>query len=114
MRIFLPLCVAVLLLAGCQQSSNTSVTRIRANGVDALYSKTTVDNGVASFDCIASSSGHCHYLVLDARCGKDKDCAYPPLHRLAVAVGKTEQMAGLPAGFQHCVSAVQKEQCHRE
>jgi curli biogenesis system outer membrane secretion channel CsgG len=106
--------LCVLMLAACQQSNDTSVTRIRANGVDTLYSKTTVDNGVANFDCIASSSGRCHYLVLDARCTKDKACAYPPLHRLAVAVGKTEQMAGLPAGFKHCVSAVQKEQCHRE
>jgi len=114
MRIAVVASFCVLVLAACQQSSNTSVTRIRANGMDTLYSKTTVDNGVASFACIASSSGHCHYLVLDARCGKDKDCAYPPLHRLAVAVGKTEQMAGLSAGFQHCVSAVQKEQCHRE
>ena len=114
MRITIVASVCVLMLAACQQSSNTSVTRIRANGVDTLYSKTTVDNGVANFDCIASSSGHCHYLVLDARCKKDTDCPYPPLHRLAVAVGKTEQMAGLPAGFKHCVSAVQKEQCHRE
>ena len=106
--------LCVLMLAACQQSNNTSVTRIRANGVDTLHSRTTVDNGVASFACIASSSGQCHYLVLDARCAKDTDCPYPPLHRLAVAVGKTEQMAWLPAGFQHCVSAVQKEQCHRE
>ena len=114
MRIAVVASLCVVMLAACQQSSNTSVTRIRANGVDTLHSRTTVDNGVASFACIASSSGQCHYLVLDARCAKDKDCAYPPLHRLAVAVGKTEQMAGLPAGFQHCASAVQKEQCHRE
>lgn len=114
MRTVLPVCLAVLLLAGCQQSSNTSVTRIRANGVDALYSKTTVDDGVAHFECIASSSGHCHYLLLDPRCTTDATCAQPPLHRLAVAVGKTEQMAGLPKGFQQCVSEQPKEHCHRE
>ncbi|WP_313425569.1 hypothetical protein [Stenotrophomonas rhizophila] len=114
MRTFLPLCVAVLLLAGCQQSSNTSVTRIRANGVDALYSKSSLVDGVAHFECIASSSGTCHYLLLDPSCSKDAACTKPPLHRLAVAVGKTEQMAGLPTGFNQCVSEQPKEQCHRE
>jgi len=57
MRIAVLVSLCVLVLAACQQSSNTSVTRIRANGVDTLYSKTTVDNGVARFDCIASSTG---------------------------------------------------------
>lgn len=114
MRTVLPVCLAVLLLAACQQSSNTSVTRIRANGVDALYSKSTVVDGVAHFECIASSSGTCHYLLLDPTCSKDAACAKPPLHRLAVAAGKTEQMAGLPKGVQHCVSEQPKEHCHRE
>lgn len=113
MRTVLILTVCLVALAACQQASNTSVTRIRANGVDTLYSKTTVDNGVASFECTASSSGHRYYLVLDARCTPDQACAQPPLHRLSVAAGKTEQMAGLPAGFRQCVSEVRKEQCHR-
>ena len=54
-------CVAVLALAGCEKSRNTSITRTHANGVDTLYSKSTVVDGEARFQCIASSSGHCHY-----------------------------------------------------
>lgn len=114
MRIAVLASVCVLALAACQQSSNASVTRIRANGVDALYSKTTVDNGVAAFACLASASGQCHYLVLDPRCDAGAACPHPPLRRLAVAAGRTEQVAGLPKGFGQCVSQVQEEQCHRE
>ena len=114
MRLFLLACVAALSLGGCEKSSTTSITRTQANGVDTLYSKGTVVEGQARFQCIASRSGQCHYVVLDPACSTDAACAKPPLRRFAVAVGKTEQMAGLPAGFQHCVSAVQKEQCHRE
>ncbi|HAI47447.1 hypothetical protein D3C87_355280 [compost metagenome] len=107
-------CAAVLLLAACAQSSNTSVTRVRANGVDALYSKSTVVDGVAHLQCIASSSGQCHYLVLDAGCKADAACAQAPLRSLSVAVGTTGQVAGLPKGFGLCVSEQPKEQCHRE
>lgn len=114
MRAVLILCTAVLAIAGCAQSSNTSVTRLRANGVDTLYSKSTLVDGVAQFDCIASSSGQCHYLVLDPRCKTDAPCAQAPLRRLAVAVGKTGQVADLPKGFGQCVSEQPKEQCHRE
>ncbi|MEG2803035.1 hypothetical protein [Stenotrophomonas sp.] len=114
MRHVLILCAAVLGLAACSGSSNTSVTRTRANGVDTLYSKSTVVDGVAHFQCIASSSGQCHYLVLARGCKADKACVQPPLRRLSVAVGKTEQVTGLPAGFDQCVAEQPKEQCHRE
>ncbi|WP_312237885.1 hypothetical protein [Stenotrophomonas sp.] len=114
MRNVLILCTAVLAIAGCAQSSNTSVTRVRANGVDALYSKSTVVDGVARFECIASSSGQCHYLVLDPRCKTDAACTQAPLRRLSVAVGKTGQVPDLPKGFSVCVSEQPKEQCHRE
>ncbi|MFG6110785.1 hypothetical protein [Stenotrophomonas nematodicola] len=108
------LCVMLLALAGCEQSSNTSVTRVRANGVDTLYSTSTVVDGVAQFACIASSSGQCHYLVLAPGCKADAACAQPPVRRLSVAVGKTERVPDLPKGFGQCVSEQPKEQCHRE
>lgn len=114
MRRILLVGVAVLAIAGCEKSSNTSITRTNANGVDTLYSKSTVVEGVARFECIASSSGQCHYLVLAPGCSTDTACATPPLRRFAVAAGKTEQVSGLPKDFRQCVSDVQKEQCHRD
>ncbi|MBH1431865.1 hypothetical protein I5U42_11215 [Stenotrophomonas maltophilia] len=114
MRLFLLAGIAVLSLGGCGKSSDTSITRTRANGVDTLYSKRTVVEGEARFQCIASSSGQCHYLVLDPACSTEAACTTPPLHRFAVAVGKTEAMRGLPRGFRQCVSQDPIEQCHRE
>jgi hypothetical protein len=107
-------CAVLLALAGCEKSSNSSITRARANGVDTLYSKGTVVDGQARFQCIASSSGRCHYLVLDPDCSTEATCATPPLRRFSVAVGQTETMRGLPEGFHQCVSQDPIEQCHRE
>lgn len=113
MRRALLVCVVALAIAGCEESSNTSITRTRANGVDTLYSKSTVVEGEARFQCIASSSGQCHYLVLDPACSTDVACATPPLRRFAVAVGKTGTLRDLPKGFRQCVSQDPMEQCHR-
>lgn len=107
-------CAVLLALAGCEKSSNTSITRTRANGVDTLYSKSTVVDGEARFHCIASSSGQCHYLVLDPACSTGTPCATPPLRRFSLAVGSTEAMRGLPKDFHPCVSQDPIEQCHRE
>lgn len=114
MRLFLLACVAALSVGGCEKSSTTSITRTQANGVDTLYSKGTVVEGQARFQCIASRSGQCHYVVLDPACSTDAACARPPLRRFAVAVGKTEAMRDLPKGFRQCVSQDPIEQCHRE
>ncbi|TDV29233.1 hypothetical protein [Stenotrophomonas sp. CC22-02] len=114
MRLFLLACVAALSLGGCEKSSTTSITRTQANGVDTLHSKGTVVEGQARFQCIASRSGQCHYVVLDPACSTDAACARPPLRRFAVAVGKTEAMRDLPKGFRQCVSQDPIEQCHRE
>ncbi|HIE5356012.1 TPA: hypothetical protein ACXNP2_002626 [Stenotrophomonas maltophilia] len=107
-------CAVLLALAGCEKSSNSSITRARANGVDTLYSKGTVVDGQARFQCIASSSGRCHYLVLDPACSTGATCATPPLRRFSVAVGRTETLRDLPEGFHQCVSQDPIEQCHRE
>ncbi|WP_414539353.1 hypothetical protein [Stenotrophomonas forensis] len=114
MRLFLLACVAALSLGGCEKSSTTSITRTQSDGVDTLYSKGTVVEGQARFQCIASRSGQCHYVVLDTACSTDAACARPPLRRFAVAVGKTEAMRDLPKGFRQCVSQDPIEQCHRE
>ncbi|MEI2260291.1 hypothetical protein [Stenotrophomonas indicatrix] len=114
MRSLLLACIAALSLAGCEKSTETSITRTTANGVDTLYSKRTVVDGVARFECIASRSGQCHYLLLDPSCNPDAACAKPPLRSFAVAVGATQQFKDLPTGFRQCVSDVQKEQCHRD
>ncbi|KAG1525285.1 hypothetical protein G6F50_018466 [Rhizopus delemar] len=85
MRLFLVACVAALSLGGCEKSSTTSITRTQANGVATLYSKGTVVEGQARFQCIASRSGQCHYVVLDPACSTDAACAKPPLRRASAS-----------------------------
>lgn len=114
MRPCLLVCIAALAVAGCGKSTETSITRSTANGVDTLYSKRSVVDGVARFECLASRSGQCHYLVLAPACRPDAPCATPPLRSFALAVGQTRQFKDLPAGFSHCVDDRHKEHCHRD
>jgi hypothetical protein len=95
------------------KSTETAITRTTANGVDTLYSKRTVVDGVARFQCMASRSGQCHYLVLDPACRPDAACASADT---VVRVGGRHDpgVQGLPKGFAQCVSEDRKEQCHRE
>lgn len=90
MRPFLLAALAALALAGCQKSTETAITRTTANGVDTLYSKRTVVDGVARFECMASRSGQCHYLLLDPACRPDAACAKAPIRSFALAVGTTQ------------------------
>ncbi|CAO3301256.1 hypothetical protein [Stenotrophomonas maltophilia] len=114
MRLFLLAGLAALALAGCQKSTETAITRTTANGVDTLYSKRTVVDGVARFECMASRSGQCHYLLLDPACRPDAACARAPIRSFALAAGTTQEFRDLPKGFAQCVSEDRKEQCHRE
>lgn len=114
MRFFLLVGFAALTISGCQKSTETAITRTTANGVDTLYSKRTVVNGVARFECMASRSGQCHYLVLDPTCRPDAACAKAPIRSFALAAGTTREFSDLPKGFAQCVSEEPIEQCHRE
>ena len=49
-------------------ASSTSITRIAGSDGDTLFSKTTLVDGVATFECFASSSGGCHYRVYEEAC----------------------------------------------
>ncbi len=69
MRIITSLMSCLLALAGCNEKpSVTTIHHSSANGVDTLFSKTTLREGVATFECFASESGQCHYRVYTERC----------------------------------------------
>ena len=111
MRIITSLVSCLLALAGCDDKP--SVTRIHhssANGVDTLFSKSTLKEGVATFECFASESGQCHYLVYSEHCPPAAPgempaaCARTPLEDFVLAPGKTHQIRGLPDGYRECVA----------
>jgi hypothetical protein len=112
MRLLTALLSCLLSLFGCDtRPSTTSITRVVDHGADALFSKTTLVDGVATFECFASRSGGCHYRIYEERCDGSGSaataraaCRRETLDAFALAVGKRRQVEGLPAGFRHCVA----------
>ena len=107
MNKFIALCCFVLSLLGVDLGANTQVHRAVANGIDTLYSRTTVEAGVARFECLRSASGQCHYAVLASGCADSprsaaEECSAAPLNRFAVASGHSRQIPGLQR-FDLCV-----------
>ncbi|GAB3509825.1 hypothetical protein MNQ95_08660 [Pseudoxanthomonas daejeonensis] len=124
MRFLTTVLSCLLSLFGCDpRSSTTSITRVADNGAETLFSKTTLVDGVATFECFASASGDCHYRIYEERCATpapvaqgqaqpaDSDCRRETLDVFALAVGKRRQVEGLPAGFHHCVTMQDASGC---
>ena len=104
MNKFIALLPLLLALAGCEQGRTVVVHSI-ANGHDVVYSKVSVTGPLASFRCLRSESGECHYTVVANECAPASAmCASPPLH-FAVREGDMRINTTLPAGFQSCVTA---------
>lgn len=94
----------VLSLFGCDVGRSTFIDRVGIDGVYSLYSKATVEAGVARFECLRSASGHCYYTLFPRECDtKNGACPSQPIERFAVANGDTRQIAGLK-DFRLCVS----------
>ncbi|WP_334177417.1 hypothetical protein [Pseudoxanthomonas sp.] len=111
MRIITSLVSCLLALAGCDEKpSVTTIHHSSANGVDTLFSKSTLKEGVARFECYASESGQCHYRVYTEQCptpapGENPAaCARTTLEDFVLAPGKAHEIHGLPRDFQQCVS----------
>lgn len=114
MRYLTTLLSCLLSLFGCQERpTSTSITRISEQGIDQLFSRTTVRSGDASFECVRSASGHCYYQVFNEHCDERQQCARGQLQRFELRQGQQRKRTDLPAGFSSCVSAGPEQQCHR-
>lgn len=117
MRIFAAIVYCLMAVSGCHERGGvTSITRASTDGHDTLFSKTESRDGVADFHCLASTSGHCHYLVFadDCQDGQAGRCHRRTLQRLDLRPGQTWQVKGLPAGFRQCVDGqAPAEDCAR-
>src|SRR5262249_47311956 len=84
---------------------STYVNRVNVDGIDALYSKVTVEAGVTRFECLRSVTGECYYTVFPPSCANAKDnrCDPLPVEKFALAKGDSRQLTGLP-NFRLCVS----------
>lgn len=114
MRLPTLLLLCLLPMSGCDsRPRTTSVTRIVDNGQETLASKATRVDGVSTFECVASASGHCHYRIYGQRCENGAAaaagareapaCAQRMLHRFTLDVGRQRRVEGLPEDSRHCV-----------
>ncbi len=111
MRLLTSMLYCLLALFGCDgKSSTTTVTRTQVNGEDALFSRTTQDHDAATFQCVRSISGRCHYQVFQENCaaqaGTDTPkCARTPMDSFSLAVGDRHLVKGLAGQVRECVQA---------
>lgn len=95
----------MLSLFGIDTGTSTLVQRSQHNGADTLFSRTTVQAGIARFDCVRSATGRCHYTVLPPRCVDASAASTPcPPARFALANGDSRRVPGM-ARFRLCVSS---------
>ncbi|KRE89678.1 hypothetical protein ASG87_05015 [Frateuria sp. Soil773] len=94
----------ILALAGCDRPGRTVVQRTTAGGIDLVYSRVHMLDRRASFDCIGSSTGSCHYALFDRDCPAAGPCAIAPFRQFALRAGSAQDLAGLPADFRLCVT----------
>lgn len=92
----------LLALSGCSMGGTTWTSQVEDKGT-TLHSKVRLEDGVAQFHCLDSSSGQCHYTLFPEACGNQGDCQLAPLQRFSVLRGESRQVAGL-AGFKPCVA----------
>jgi hypothetical protein len=91
-----------LSLAGCQPPGQTTIVQSSVNGRATLHSEVNVAQGVATFRCIASSSGACHYALYAGDCHGGA-CTGKPAHAFGLPVGQRLVDASQPTGFTPCV-----------
>ena len=99
---FIALLHFLLALSNCSLDSTTYSNRIDSDR-EQLTSKARVQDGVARFECVESSSGACHYTLYPEACSGKADCQLAPLQRFTVASGESHQVAGL-IDFRPCVA----------
>lgn len=120
MRLLTTLLSCLLSLFGCDpRPSTTSITRIVDDGAETLFSKSTLVDGVVTFECFTSASGGCHYRIYQERCdaaasagaAQQGACRQQTLDAFVLDVGKRRKVEGLPAGFRHCVATQDAARC---
>lgn len=102
--------LVILLSVTNPQPTVSSTVRDNANGVDRLYSQSRAQGGHGRFECLASHSGQCHYLVVDRDCQAGACVSATPLS-FSVAVGETVERDGLPEHPHICVDAQGPSEC---
>ncbi len=93
----------LLCLTGCERG-RTVVVHAIANGHDVVYSQVHVVGQLATFRCLRSESGQCHYTVVADDCAPASTACPSPPRQFSVGQGDTMTFTSLPPGFRSCVA----------
>jgi len=120
MRLLSALWSCLLSLAGCQGHANLdlstggsreTVVHASEHGEAVIFSRTTYRGGLATFRCVDSRSGRCHYQVYAAcaapaagGAATPSACAPRMLQEFDVQIGQRREIRGLPRDFGQCVA----------
>ncbi len=121
MRLLSALWSCLLGIVGCQghanfdlstNASRETVVHTSEGGIAVIFSRTTYRGGLATFRCVDSRSGRCHYQVYaacavpTAAAGSQTAAACAPrrLQEFDVQVGQRREVGGLPRDFGQCVA----------
>jgi hypothetical protein len=121
MRLLSALWSCLLSLAGCQghatldlstDAHRETVVHASERGVAVIFSRTSYRGGLATFRCMDSRSGRCHYQVYVACAAPAAAagnaaaaCAPRMLQEFDLQVGQRREIGGLPRDFGQCVAA---------
>ncbi|KWV15694.1 hypothetical protein [Xanthomonas translucens] len=119
MRLLSALWSCLLSLAGCQghatldlstDAHRQTVVHASERGVAVIFSRTSYRGGLATFRCVDSRSGRCHYQVYAAcaapvaPAGSTAACVPHLLQEFDLQVGQRREVGGLPRDFGQCVA----------
>lgn len=92
-----------LSLFGCAPHGQTIIVQSSSNGQQTLRSEMDIVHGIATFRCVASSSGVCHYALYADNCLVGTGCTRKPIRAFGLPVGQRLVDTDHPPGFVHCV-----------
>ena len=113
MRTSILLIASLCLLGGCMlETGTTTNTTISIDGVREFSTRSEIRDSAGDFDCIKSSSGHCHFLLFVEECAPspatasaaEKRCSTRPLQAFTLATGASRHLVDLPSRLKQCVS----------
>lgn len=94
----------VLSLTGFEPT-RTVVTHELTHGIDLVYSKIQISGELATFRCLRSQSGLCHFTVLPGSCSTSHVACEPPITVFTMRQGDTLLLTRLPDDFASCVTS---------